>query len=73
MLDELETESEYMAFDYNNHKVAYSVQSSMYRQLLNAFAIAIAVKEGVGDEWRPQFDEEWESRSKELEQAFDLA
>ena len=43
----------------------------MYRQLLNAFAIA--VKEGVGDEWRPQFDEAWESRSKELEQAFDLA
>ena len=71
MLDDLETESEYMAFDYNNHKVAYSVQSSMYRQLLNAFAIA--VKEGVGDELRPQFDKAWESRSKELEQAFDLA
>ena len=71
MLDDLETESEYMAIDYNNYKVAYSVQSSMYRQLLNAFAIA--VKEGVGDEWRPQFDEAWESRSKELEQAFDLA
>ena len=51
MLDDLETESEYMAFEYNNHEAAYSVQSSMYRQLLNAFAIA--VKEGVGDEWRP--------------------
>ena len=71
MLDDLETESEYMAFEYNNHKVDYSVLSSMYRQLLNAFAIA--VKEDVDDEWRPQFDEAWESRSKEIEQAFDLA
>ena len=70
MLDDFEAESEYLAFEYSNHKNAYSVESNMYRQLLDAFAIA--VKELVGEEWRPEFDEAWASRSKELEQAFGL-
>ena len=70
MVDDLGAESAYVAFEYNNHKTAYSVQSSMYRQLFDAFAIA--VREVVGGEWRPEFDEAWISRAKELEQAFDL-
>jgi hemoglobin-like flavoprotein len=70
MVDDLGAESTYVAFEYNNHKTAYSVQSSMYRQLFDAFAIA--VKEIVGGAWRPEFDEAWVSRAKELEQAFDL-
>jgi hemoglobin-like flavoprotein len=70
MVDDLGAESAYVAFEYNNHKTAYSVQSSMYRQLFDAFAIA--VRGVVGDEWRPEFDEAWISRAKELEQAFDL-
>ena len=70
MIDDLGAESAYVAFEYNNHKTAYSVQSVMYRQLFDAFAIA--VKEIVGDAWRLEFDEAWVSRAKELEQAFDL-
>ena len=70
MLDDLGAECAYVAFEYNNHKTAYSVQSGMYRQLFDAFAIS--VKEIVGLAWRPEFDEAWVSRAKELEQAFDL-
>ena len=70
MVDDLGAESAYVAFEYNNHKTAYSVQTEMYRQLFEAFALA--VKEIVGDAWRSEFDEAWVSRSKELEQAFDL-
>ena len=70
MVDDLGAESAYVAFEYNNHKPAYSVQSSMYRQLFDAFAVA--VKEILGGAWRPEFDEAWVSRAKELEQAFDL-
>ena len=70
MVDDLGAESAYVAFEYNNHKTAYSVQSSMYRQLFDAFAVA--VKEILGGAWRPEFDEAWVSRAKELEQAFDL-
>jgi hypothetical protein len=42
----------------------------MYRQLFDAFGIT--VKEVVGGKWRPEFDEAWINRAKELEQAFDL-
>ena len=70
MVDDLTAESAYVAFEYNNHKTAYSVQSSMYRQLFDAFVIA--VKDAVGEAWRPEFDEAWLRRAKELEQAFDL-
>lgn len=70
IVDDLGAESAYVAFEYNNHKTAYSVQSSMYRQLFDAFAVA--VKEILGGAWRPEFDEAWVSRAKELEQAFDL-
>jgi hemoglobin-like flavoprotein len=70
MVDDLGAESTYVKFEHNNHKTAYSVQSAMYRELFDAFAIA--VKEIVGGAWRPAFDEAWMSRAKELEQAFDL-
>jgi hemoglobin-like flavoprotein len=70
IVDDLGAESAYVAFEYNNHKTAYSVQSKMYRQLFDAFAIA--VKEIVGRAWRPEFDEAWVCRANELEQAFDL-
>ena len=70
MVDDLGAESAYVTFEHNNHKTAYSVQSLMYRELFDAFAIA--VKEIVGGAWRPEFDEAWMSRAKELEQAFDL-
>lgn len=70
MVNDLGTESAYVAFEYNNHKTAYNVQSRMYRQLFDAFAIA--VKEIIGDAWRSEFEEAWMSRVKELEQAFDL-
>ena len=70
MVEDLGAESAYVAFEYNNHKTAYSVQSCMYRQLFDAFAIT--VKEVVGGKWRPEFDEAWINRAKELEQAFDL-
>jgi len=70
MVEDLGAESAYVTFEYNNHKTAYSVQSRMYRELFDAFAIT--VKEIVGDAWRPEFDEAWLSRAKELEQAFDL-
>lgn len=70
MVDDLTAESAYVAFEYNNHRTAYSVQGTMYRQLFDAFVIA--VKGAVGDAWRPEFDEAWLMRAKELEQAFDL-
>ncbi|MDC0069405.1 globin [Gammaproteobacteria bacterium] len=70
MVNDLGTESAYVEFEYNNHKAAYNVQSRMYRQLFDAFVIA--VKESVGDAWRSEFEEAWMSRVKELEQAFDL-
>lgn len=70
MVDDLGAESAYVTFEYNNHKTAYSVQSSMYRELFDAFAIA--VKEIVGGAWRPEFDDAWRNRGNELEQAFDL-
>jgi hemoglobin-like flavoprotein len=70
MVEDLGAESAYVTFEYNNHKTAYSVQSRMYRELFDAFAIT--VKEIVGGAWRPEFDEAWLSRAKELEQAFDL-
>ena len=70
MVDDLSAESAYVAFEYNNHKTAYSVQTEMYRQLFEAYALA--VKEIVGDAWRSEFHEAWVSRAKELEQAFDL-
>jgi hypothetical protein len=72
MLDDLEAESEHLAFEYSNCKNAYGAESNMYRQLLDAFAFAIAVEEVVSEQWRPEFDEPWASRSKELEQAFGL-
>ena len=70
MVDDLRAESAYVTFEYNNHKTAYSVESRMYRELFDAFAIA--VKEVVGGAWRPEFDDAWTNRGKELEQAFDL-
>jgi len=70
MVEDLGAESAYVTFEYNNHKTAYSVQSGMYRELFDAFAIT--VKEIVDDAWRPEFDEAWLSRANELEQAFDL-
>ena len=70
MVEDLGAESAYVTFEYNNHKTAYSVQSRMYRELFDAFAIT--VKEIAGCAWRPEFDEAWLSRAKELEQAFDL-
>jgi hypothetical protein len=70
MVDDLGAESTYVAFEYNNHKTAYSVQNRMYRQLFDA--VTIAVKEIVGGAWRPEFDEAWLSRATELEQVFDL-
>jgi hypothetical protein len=70
MVEDLGAESAYVTFEYNNHKSAYSVQSRMYRELFDAFAIA--VKEIVGGAWRPEFDEAWMSRAKELERACDL-
>ncbi len=71
MVDDLSAESAYITFEYNNHKTAYSVQSNMYRELFDAFAIA--VKEVVGGGWRLEFDNAWMSRAMELEQAFDLS
>ena len=70
MVKDLGLESAYLLFEYSNHKTAYSVQSGMYRQLFDAFAIA--VKEVVGANWRPEFDDAWSNRVRDLEQAIDL-
>jgi hemoglobin-like flavoprotein len=62
--EDLTEESTYLDFELNTHTYSYSVALPMYQQLFASFAAAI--KEVIGNNWRPDMDDAWQARIAEL-------
>ena len=69
MVDDYETESDYLNFEVNYHQTSFSVEGHMYANLLNA--VHAVLKETIETDWTDEFEAAWSTRignlSHELE------
>ena len=64
MLESLEGEAQYLDFEVNNHRLAYSVEPHMYGNLLEA--LRQVVRNSAGDDWKPEYDAAWDKKIEAL-------
>lgn len=57
-------EQQYLDFEVNNHKFAYSVEPHMYGNLLSA--LRDTVRESLGPSWNDRFEAAWSARTDAL-------
>lgn len=70
MLESYADESNYLNFEVNNHKLAYSVEPHMYGNLLAA--LTDTVRSAVGEAWTPEMQSAWEARTASLTKEIEL-
>lgn len=64
MLGDYSSEKQYLDFEVANHKLAYSVEPHMYRNLLQA--LQDTVEDAVGEDWTGEFETAWNTRRERL-------
>lgn len=57
-------EQEYLDFEINNHRTAYSVEPHMYGNLLSA--LRDTVRESLNGQWNDRFEAAWTARMNAL-------
>ena len=60
MLPEYSGEQQYLDFEINNHRSAYSVEPHMYGNLLSA--LRDTVRESLDGRWNDRFEAAWDRR-----------
>ncbi|MEX0942670.1 MAG: globin [Pseudomonadales bacterium] len=60
MLPDFTAEQQYLDFEVKNHKLAYSVEPHMYRNLLSA--LRDVVREASGEAWDDATERAWQAR-----------
>lgn len=69
MLADYAAEQKYLDFEMKNHRLAYSVESPMYANLLGA--VVSVVRDAMGDTWRPEHEGAWAARLALLQHEID--
>lgn len=64
MLPGYKGEQQYLDFEVNNHRTAYSVEPHMYGNLLAA--LRDTVRESLDGQWNERFDAAWNARMESL-------
>ena len=64
MVQDYKEENNYLNFEVKNHKYAYSVQSHMYTNLLNA--VHMTVRDCVSEDWNAMMEDAWQARINRL-------
>ncbi|MCB1693986.1 MAG: globin [Pseudomonadales bacterium] len=60
MKESYEGEQQYLDFEVNNHKLAYSVEPHMYGNLLAA--LRDVIRDAAGDGWTDAHEQAWDDR-----------
>lgn len=64
MLPNFSAEQQYLDFEVKNHRLAYSVEPHMYRNLLSA--LRDVVKDAAGSSWDDDIEAAWQTRIDKL-------
>lgn len=64
MQENFDSEQQYLDFEVNNHRLAYSVQPHMYGNLLEA--LRQVVRDSAGNAWKAEYDAAWDQRIEAL-------
>ncbi len=64
MVNDYESENDYLNWEVSNHETAYNVEPHMYEEFFSA--VIDSVREVMGSQWTPALERVWESKCEEL-------